>query len=41
LVILIGGLAKMGGEHKRKRLAEDERLKQLRGPKQKPGRKQK
>jgi hypothetical protein len=39
LVILIGGLAKLGGEHKRKRLAEEERLKQLTAPKQKPGRK--
>ena len=39
LVILIGGLAKLGGDHKRKRLAEEERLKQLTA--QKPGRKQK
>ena len=29
LVIIIGALAKMGGEHKRKRLAEEDRLKQL------------
>ncbi len=29
LVIIIGALAKMGGEHKRKRLAEEEHLKQL------------
>ena len=39
LVILIGALAKMGGEHKRKRLAEDDRRKQL--TVRKPGRKQK
>ncbi|MDP6047229.1 MAG: hypothetical protein QGH94_12170 [Phycisphaerae bacterium] len=29
LVILIGALARMGGEHKARRLAEEERLRQL------------
>jgi len=39
LVIVIGVLARMGGDHKAKRLAEEKRRKQLTGGK--PGRKQK
>ncbi|MDP6634375.1 MAG: hypothetical protein QGG42_05720 [Phycisphaerae bacterium] len=39
LVILIGALARMGGEHKARRLAEEKRRKQLSA--RKPRRKQK
>ena len=39
LVVVIGVLARMGGDHKAKRLAEEKRLKQLTA--QKPGRKRK
>jgi hypothetical protein len=42
LVIVLGALARMGGDHKAKRLAEEERNKQLTAGKrgQKPQRKQ-